>query len=129
MRFSGSRKLADTAANVKRKRAATAMSAYPRPTTTKVSGNGRETESAEHARARNGGIRMMIRVARSNASTTTLMIRVARSNVSTDSLGPVEKPLNGSIDERIARDTVLEVGRVGQDSTRQKCRVAGGSDC
>ena len=22
-----------------------------------------------------------------------------------------------------------EVGRVGQDSTRQKCRVAGGSDC
>ena len=67
----------------------------------KVSGNERETDCAEHARARNGRTKMMIRVARSNASTTTLMIRVARSNVSTESLGPVEKPLNGSIDERI----------------------------
>ena len=87
MRFSGSRKLADTAANVKGKRAATAISAYPRPTTMKVSGNGRETESAEHARARN--------------ERTRVKILVARSNVSTPSLGPVEKLLNGSVDEHV----------------------------
>ena len=85
MRFSGSRKLADTATNVKGKRAATAMSAYPRPTTTKVSGNGRETESAQHARNER----------------TRVKILVARSNVSTPSLGPVEKLLNGSVDEHV----------------------------